>query len=162
MPQSAAPSTPTPATTTAAAAATVTSALIAPTKGALTAPRPLTRCLALSLAKGARGTVLTIEGSRRCGRRLTRLRGGEFAIADSIVGRCFAGVFGGRCGRRRRLLGGRLFAGGRSEHGAALLFHFFDLALYRGDDMVVVFEIFEEVADIEESVAIEANIDKGR
>ena len=50
----------------------------------------------------------------------------------------------------------------RRKHLAALLLHLFDFAFDGGDDVVVVFEIFEEVADVEEGVAIEADIHEGR
>ena len=48
---------------------------------------------------------------------------------------------------------------GAAEH---VLLHLLDLALNGGDNVVVIFQIFKEVADVEESVAIEADIDEGR
>ncbi len=50
----------------------------------------------------------------------------------------------------------------RGKHLAALLLHLLYLALDRGDDVVVVFQVFKEVGDVQEGVAIEADIDEGR
>ena len=69
---------------------------------------------------------------------------------------------------RRRLVARRarcalvLRLRGRREHLAALLLHLFDFAFDGCDDVVVVFEIFEEVADVKEGVAIEADVHEGR
>jgi hypothetical protein len=57
---------------------------------------------------------------------------------------------------------GSLSGGRLGKYDAALLLHLVDLALDRGDDVIVVFEVFQEVPDVEESVAIETDVDKGR
>jgi hypothetical protein len=48
------------------------------------------------------------------------------------------------------------------ECGAALLLHLLCFFFDRSNDVVVVFQIFEEVSDVEEGVAIESNFDEGR
>jgi len=37
-----------------------------------------------------------------------------------------------------------------------------DLVFSGGNDVVEFFDVFEEIADVKESVAIEANLDEGR
>jgi hypothetical protein len=59
------------------------------------------------------------------------------------------------------LLGG-LAVRRRRKHLAALLLHFFDLSFYRSNNVVVVFEIFQEIADVQEGIAIQADIYEGR
>ena len=48
------------------------------------------------------------------------------------------------------------------KHFAALLLHFLDFIFDGRDDVIVLLEIFEEIADVEKRVAIEADIHKGR
>jgi len=62
----------------------------------------------------------------------------------------------------RRFHRGRCrIAGG--ENMSALLFHFLDLIDNGGDDMVQLFALFfEKIANVQEGVAIEANLDEGR
>ena len=50
----------------------------------------------------------------------------------------------------------------RRENLPALLFHLLGLVLDSGDDVVQLFNLFHEVADVQEGVAIEANLHKGR
>ena len=44
----------------------------------------------------------------------------------------------------------------------ALFLHLGDLILDRGDDLVVLLDVFEHVADVEKGVGIEADVHKGR
>ena len=71
------------------------------------------------------------------------------------------GLFGGRI-LRRKLGSGNFASTGSGEHHAALLLHFFDFAFDGVDYVIVIFQIFEEVADIQEGVAIQTDIDEGR
>ena len=48
------------------------------------------------------------------------------------------------------------------ENLAALVFDLVLFILDSGDDVIEVFDFFEEIGDVEESVAIEADIDGGR
>ena len=50
----------------------------------------------------------------------------------------------------------------RGENLAALVFHFLNFFLDGGDDVIQFLDIFEEIGDVEEGVAIEADIDEGR
>jgi hypothetical protein len=59
-------------------------------------------------------------------------------------------------------LAGGFTSRGRRKHFTALLLHFLDLSFHGSNHVVVIFEIFEEIADVKEGVAIEANIHKGR
>ena len=52
--------------------------------------------------------------------------------------------------------------GGRRKHLAPLLLHPWNLVLDRMRDVVVLFQVFQEIADVQEGIAIEANIDEGR
>jgi hypothetical protein len=67
----------------------------------------------------------------------------------------------------RRSLDGRVvdhptvYGGGR-KHLAARLRHLLEFGLDRSGNVVVVLEVFQEIADVQEGVAIEANIHKGR
>jgi hypothetical protein len=89
--------------------------------------------------------------------------------------RCFGGfVVGSDMLRRRRLarsrrrrlhiqrLECRRGRSGGAEHLAALVLHLLNFFLSGGYDVVEFFEVFEEVADVEESVAIESDFDEGR
>jgi hypothetical protein len=72
--------------------------------------------------------------------------------------------FARRGGRRldiERLEGRRCGSGG-VEDLAALVLHFLNFFFSGGYDVVEFFEIFEEVADVEEGVAIESDFDEGR
>ena len=60
------------------------------------------------------------------------------------VSKCFAGKQFDNVGRRRRINGGR---GGGIGMGVAV---------------IVVFEIFEDIADVKESIAIEADVNESR
>jgi hypothetical protein len=53
-------------------------------------------------------------------------------------------------------------SGIRWENLPALLFHLLGFVLDGGDDVVQLFDLFHEVADVQEGVAIEANLHKGR
>jgi hypothetical protein len=48
------------------------------------------------------------------------------------------------------------------KHLTAFCFHFLSLVFDGSDDVVEFLDFFEEIADVEESVAIEADFDKGR
>jgi hypothetical protein len=50
---------------------------------------------------------------------------------------------------------------GRGENLAALRFHLLGFLLYGGDNVVEFLDVFQEIADVEEGVAIEANLHKG-
>jgi hypothetical protein len=50
----------------------------------------------------------------------------------------------------------------RGEHLPTLRLHLLNFFLDGGNDVVELFQIFEEVADVQEGVAIEANLHKGR
>jgi hypothetical protein len=50
----------------------------------------------------------------------------------------------------------------RRKHLTALLLHFFDFPFYRSNNVVVVFKIFKEIADVQEGVAIQADVYEGR
>ena len=52
--------------------------------------------------------------------------------------------------------------GRRHKEFAALLLHLLDFPFYGCDDVVVIFEIFKEVADVKEGVTIEADVHEGR
>lgn len=70
-----------------------------------------------------------------------------------------------RSGRRRlhiNRLERRSGRSGGAEHLAALILHLLNFFLGGGYDVVEFFEVFEEVADVEESVAIESDFDEGR
>src|SRR4029077_1784830 len=110
-----------------------------------------------------KSSAITIAG---CGRRIERRRK--------------ISLWRGRRSCRKRLLGSETFVRGkgrwfdvggldggsgaalRSKHLPALRFHLLDFFLDSGDDVVEFLQIFEEVADVEEGVAIEANLHKGR
>jgi hypothetical protein len=70
-------------------------------------------------------------------------------------------------GRRRRRLdvhgfddGGRAGIGGK--HVSAFRFHLLGLVFDSRDDVIELLDFFEEVADVQEGVAIEADFDEGR
>ena len=107
------------------------------------------------------------------------IRGGRIVarsdIARCVRVRCFGGLIVyanmrgthrfGRNGRRRfhiNRLERRSGRSGGAEHLAALVLHLLNFFLGGGYDVVEFFEIFEEVADVEESVAIEPDFDEGR
>ena len=50
----------------------------------------------------------------------------------------------------------------RRKHFAALLLHFFNFIFDGRNDVIVVLEIFEEIADVEKGVAIESDVHKSR
>ena len=56
----------------------------------------------------------------------------------------------------------RRSAGIRGENLSALLFHLLGFVLNSRDDVVQLFNLFHEVADVQEGIAIEANLHKGR
>ncbi len=60
-----------------------------------------------------------------------------------------------------RLDGGVAFFGG-SKHLAALRLHFLYFVFDGFDDVINFLDLFEEIADVQEGVAIEADIHKGR
>jgi hypothetical protein len=62
--------------------------------------------------------------------------------------------------RRSRQRGRRIRL--RRKHFAALLLHLLNFIFDGRDDVIVLLEIFEEIADVEKCVAIEADIHKGR
>jgi hypothetical protein len=62
--------------------------------------------------------------------------------------------------RRSRQRGRRIRL--RRKHFAALLLHFFNFIFDGRNDVIVVLEIFEEIAHIKKCVAIEADIHKSR
>ena len=49
----------------------------------------------------------------------------------------------------------------RGENLAALVLHFLDLFFDGGDDVIQFLDILEEIGDVQEGVAIEADIDEG-
>src|SRR5689334_16739374 len=61
----------------------------------------------------------------------------------------------------RRLLG-RFAAGRLRKHLAALLLHFLHFSFYRSNDVVVIFLVFQKIADVEEGVAIQPDVYEGR
>lgn len=58
--------------------------------------------------------------------------------------------------RRRRS------GGGSREHLAALILHLLDFFLDGGDDVIQFLDIFEKIGDVQEGVAIEADIYESR
>lgn len=50
----------------------------------------------------------------------------------------------------------------RGEHLPALLLHFLGFVLYGGDDGLELFDTFQEISNIQESVAIQPDFDEGR
>src|SRR5882757_7746510 len=83
-----------------------------------------------------------------------------------LGGRDSRGVSGSGCRsiRKRLVRGGRFnnaaIGGRRRKHFAALMLRSLDLGLGRGY-VVVFFQMFQEIADVQEGVAIEADIHKG-
>ena len=65
---------------------------------------------------------------------------------------------------RRGFLNNTTVRGRRSKHFArrGRLERLLSLVLWRGGDVVVFFEMFQEIADVQEGVAIETNIHEGR
>ncbi len=61
--------------------------------------------------------------------------------------------------RRRRRWG---FERDGRKDLTALLFHLFDFGFDGGNDVVVLFQVFQEIADVQEGVAVESDIHKGR
>src|SRR5579859_3179466 len=61
-----------------------------------------------------------------------------------------------------RRLDRALLSACRRVHLAALILHFLNFFFDRVDDMVEFLELLKEVGDVEESVAIEANVHKRR
>ena len=80
-------------------------------------------------------------------RRMLRRR----VLARSERGRFHIRRLKSRCSRRRGI-----------EYLAALVLHLLNLLFGGGYDVVELFEVFEEVADVEESVAIEPDFDESR
>jgi hypothetical protein len=60
------------------------------------------------------------------------------------------------------LLAGNLAIRRRRKHFTALLLHFFDFSFYGSNNVVVIFEIFQEIADVQKSIAIQADVYEGR
>jgi hypothetical protein len=56
----------------------------------------------------------------------------------------------------------RATTSGRGKHFATWLFRLLNFVLDRRGYVVVVLKMFQEIADVQEGVAIEANIHKGR
>lgn len=85
------------------------------------------------------------------------------ALARGWLGECVshADRFAGQQGHVRGL-NGSLIRAGRRVHLSALILHFLDFFFDRVDDMVEFLELLEKVGDVEESVAIEANVHKRR
>jgi hypothetical protein len=86
---------------------------------------------------------------------------GGFVVRASMSSGCGLG----RNGRSRfyiQRLKRRRGRSGGVEHLAALVLHLLNFFLSGGYDVVEFFEVFEEVADVEESVAIESDFDEGR
>jgi hypothetical protein len=117
------------------------------------------------LARKRRGRRRS-SGSERLLLRLGLARDGRLGVewqsGSLALGPRLTALVGGRSHSRSGRLPGRLAARRGSKYFAALLLHLLNFALYGGDDVVVIFEIFEEVADVKEGVAIEADIDEGR
>ena len=68
----------------------------------------------------------------------------------------------GRRGFHIQRLDSRSGRSGGVEHLAALVLHLLNFFLSGSYDVVKLFEVFEKVADVEESVAIESDFDEGR
>jgi hypothetical protein len=152
----------------AAPTATTTSSIRTATTAAAATPTAK-----IATASTIRAAFMAILIARPiCGRRIVAR---SYVARWGVRVRCFGGFVVG-CGmlrrrrlarsRRRRLhiqrLECRRGRSGGAEHLATLVLHLLNFFLSSGYDVVELFEIFEEVADVEESVAIESDFDEGR
>ncbi len=140
---------------TAAIASATASATTAPETAAIIAPAAFEAARRTTVV--ARSRVLL----RRTGRRRLRLRARlRVFYADGFAGQGFGN--GGRRLNVSRLERGGMPGGIGSENLAALVLHFVFFILDGGNHVVEVFDFLEEIADVEEGVAIEADVHKGR
>jgi len=109
-----------------------------------------------------------VVGRRVRGRGTGTCRRSRTARMDRFAGQCTdrCGGFGRTRGRRRRLnvrrLDGRRRGARRGKHRSALVLHLLHFLFGRSDGGLELLDSFEEVADVQESVAIEADFDEGR
>jgi hypothetical protein len=121
-----------------------------------TRPLPSTHCRLPLLRKRLSGDRLYAanRGRFRRGRRLGRLDVGRSRRYNGT--RCRRG----RSGRRRNG-GNRGNGGDRRTFSTASFLKLSDFVFYRRNDLVVFFGVFEEVGDIKEGVALEADVHEG-
>src|SRR5271156_6522602 len=145
-----------------ASSAAAIAAKVAATTAAATTTKVASTSVAAAMS--ARRTILVTRATRRrcvarfvldcgCGKR-DRLRRSEFGVRW-VVGEERNSFDVGR-------LKTRDCGAGRGENLAALGLHLLGFLFDGGDDVVEVLDVFQEIADVEEGVAIEANLHKGR
>src|SRR5579864_4754023 len=147
-------------TSRAAASPIATSAAVAAGASASTAPTVSSSTAAASISAAiiARPTFVrrpSVETLATRSRRVALTQGG---LGERVSN---ADRFTGQQSHVRRL-NRALLSARRRVHLAALILHFLNFFFDRVDDMVEFLELLKEVGDVEESVAIEANVHKRR
>src|SRR5579864_6169029 len=143
---------------TSRSAASATSTAVAAGASASTAPAVSSSTAAASISAAIVARPRFVRGSSV---EIFATRSWRVALAQGRLGESVsnADCFTGQQSHIRRL-DGSLLSACRRVHLSALILHFLNFFFDRVDDMVEFLEFLQEVGDVEESVAIEANIHK--